>query len=452
MSSSHHKEHTYGFWTLTALVVGTMVGSGIFFIPAALASLGPISIFGWTVTSIGAIALAYLFARLAMLSENPGAPYTYVTQAFGPLAGFMVSWGYWCMSWTSIAAIPLAFVGYLSYFYPVLLENRDFTMYAALGVVWFATFINLLGRHVGSGVQLLTSVLKSIPLIAVSVIGLGYVQMENFTPFNISGLPAFDAINASAAMTLFAFIGLESATVPSGNVKGGPATVAKATMFGTLFGAVLYVLSTYSLLGIVPAVQLAQSNAPFVDAAKVMFAPSVIALIGYAVLVSSFGGLNGWVILQGQIPVNLAKAGMFPKFFGRAGHTGATLFGLLLATITIMFLLKVYPTVPARELFAHVILSGAALTLVAYLGAALASFKLLRGRSDTNGAPALSWMTKTAAVIGSVYAVWAIYGVQPLSLAVCGVLYAIGVPVYYTTVRVYQQKQAQHAVAEKLAA
>jgi APA family basic amino acid/polyamine antiporter len=230
-----------GFWLSTSLVVGNMTGSGIFLLPAALAVYGGISIFGWIFTLVGTIFLALVFSRLSRLITKAGGPYAYSKEGFGDFTGFLVAWGYWISIWCGNAAIAVAGVGYLSRFIPALKENHILSAGVAIGAIWLFTFINTKSiRRVGV-VQLITTIIKILPLLLLGTFGFLYFNGSHFTPLNLSADSSFDAVTATAALTLWAFLGLESATIPSDKVKNPTRTIPRATIAGIAIAALLYI-------------------------------------------------------------------------------------------------------------------------------------------------------------------------------------------------------------------
>lgn len=421
----------FGFWTATALVVGNMIGSGIFFLPASLAKLGPISIFGWALTSIGALSLAYIFACLTRSFPKAGGPYTHTQHAFGDIMGFLMAWGYWIMAWSSNAAISLAFVSYLSHFVPLLADIPLLGLGVAIGLVWLTTIINCMGIQYGGIVQVITVIVKLTPLILLGLLGWAYINTDYFFPLNMSGGSDLSAINASAALTMWAFIGLEAATVPADNVSNPSKTIARATLFGTGLGACVYIMTSLIIFGLIPTHELAESNAPFVIAATKVLGTYVAPFIGFCVLCSIFGGLNGWILVQGQIPYSLAKENLFPKIFLKTSANGTPVFGLVFSSILITIIMLMNLDSSFVEQFNTIILVGAVMTLIAYIFAALSALKLVRHGKEGAPSPRLA----VASFIGILYGIVAIYGAGIEILNVCMAAYALGIPVYLLSKR-----------------
>ncbi|MBX3486809.1 MAG: amino acid permease [Candidatus Paracaedibacteraceae bacterium] len=416
----------FGFWTATSLVLGNMIGSGIFYLPASLAHVGPISVLGWMITAIGAISLAYVFSKLSLHNPSAGGPFSFTRQAYGDEMGFFMAWGYWIMAWSSNAAVSLAFVSYLSHFIPYLAESKIASFGVATALIWLTTFLNCRNLKYGGFVQVLTVIIKISPLIAVALVGWYFIDVNNYTPFNPNHETPLEAINAAAAITMWAFIGLESATVPAENVENPGKTISRATLFGTLLGALIYIIITAVIFGLIPSDKLAQSNAPFVDAAILIFGSWIAPLVGFCVLVSIFGGLNGWIIMQGQIPYALAKEGLFPKAFKKLSDNGTPVFGLVFTSVLMTILMSMNYSKSLVSQFNNMILIGTIMTLGTYLSSALASIKLL-GHSFT---AKLKPQVILAVFLGSAYCIWAIFGSGLENLMICFIAYVCGIPVY----------------------
>ena len=263
-----------GLWACTALVVGNMIGSGVFALPASLAPFGGIAVGGWLITSVGSIALALVFGRLARLVPATGGPYAYTRAGFGDFAGFLVAWGYWITLWSGNAAVAVALSGYLAYFVPLLRAQPLAGLAGALAAIWLVTWINVRGVKEAGAFQMVTTVLKLVPLLLVATVGLAYVEPGHFVPLNTSGQSTLGALAACSALTLWAFLGLELATVPAGNVERPEVTIPRATVLGTVFAALLYIMVTVAAFGVVPLGELAHTTAPLADAAERLFGPS----------------------------------------------------------------------------------------------------------------------------------------------------------------------------------
>ena len=272
-------KRSMGLWMATALVVGNMVGSGIFTLPAVLAGeAGPASILALVFTGIGAMLLALVFANLGRAHPRTGGPYYFARRAFGDFVGFQTAWAYWIAAWVGNAAIAVAFAGYLGVFWGDVNTTNWLAALVAVGAIWLFTLVNILGARETGVAQVVTTVLKFVPLAVIGIVGLFYIKGGNFTPFTPAN-GGFDwHINAAATLALWAFIGLESATVPAEEVKDPERTIPRATILGTLATTLLYVVALVAIVGVLSQAALAGSSAPFADAANAIWGGTFLGL------------------------------------------------------------------------------------------------------------------------------------------------------------------------------
>jgi APA family basic amino acid/polyamine antiporter len=317
-----------------------MIGSGIFLLPSTLAAFGGISLVGWLFSSIGALLLAIVFGNLARLEPNTtGGPYAYTKIGLGEFPSYLVAWGYWVSIWSTNAAITVALVGYLEVFFPFLAGNAMASILTGLSFIWLFTWINSKKLKTIALIQLVTTILKIAPIILVGFIGILYVKADHFIPFNLSGESNFSAIVTTTTLTLFAFLGMESATIPSSKIKNAATTVRKATIVGTVVTIIVYILSSIAIMGIIPPATLAQSNAPFADAAALFWGESAKYIVAGGAVIATLGALNGWILIQGQIPMAAARDNLFPKVFGKVNANGAPITGIILSSILVSLLM-----------------------------------------------------------------------------------------------------------------
>ncbi|OWY38740.1 amino acid permease [Xenophilus sp. AP218F] len=427
---SQSKKGSLGVWMCTALVVGNMIGSGVFLLPASLAPYGGVSLIGWALTSAGAICLALVFARLSALLPKDGGPYAYIHAGFGDFAGFWIAWGYWIALWAGNAALAVAATSYMQVFFPALGHNQLLAGAFAISLIWIVTWINSRGAHSSGMVAVVTTLLKLLPLAAVTFIGFWHMHPENLA-FNPEHRPVMSSLSATMALTLWAFLGLESASVPAGDVVEPEKTIPRATVLGTLLATVLYILSTVSLMGLMPPGVLAASQAPFADAARLMWGDWGYWLVGFGAVVSCFGALNGWSLMQAHVPAAAAKDKLFPRRFAERNAAGVPIFGLVLssALVTILMAIKYAGGDNGVKIFEFIILLATATTLLpyAFCSMALLSIMLMRSKEFSARdyiAPGFF------AGIGFVYSLWALYG-SGADIVMWGMLLLLlGLPVY----------------------
>jgi basic amino acid/polyamine antiporter, APA family len=403
MQSTGEPRRSLGLAATTSIVIGNMVGSGIFLLPASMAPYGVYSLWGWVITTAGALLLARVFSNLARRSPRAGGPYAYPRLVFGDFAGFLLAWMYWLSCPASVAAIALAFVSYLANFFPLLAGNHLAGAGVALAAMWLLTGLNIVGVRAAGRMQLITVILKAAPLLVFALWGIFY-----FNPHMLAGRGTVQsvpsAINASGALAMWAFLGLECATVPADHVRDPERTIPRATLWGTGIAAALYILGTTAVMGIIPAGTLANSNAPFADAAKVVWGGWAGSLIAAVAIVSCFGALNGWILISGQFAQAAARDRLFPRPFAGESARGTPVFGLAFSSVVASLLvLMSYGRGGLVDMFNVMILIAIFFTLVPYMLCSLA--ELLLGRNDR--APARNI---TLALLAFTFALWATAG------------------------------------------
>ncbi len=425
---------TMGFSMAVALVMGNMIGSGIFLLPASLAPFGGVSLIGWLVSTVGAVLIALVFARLASLYPAAGGLYAYTRLGFGDLAGFLVGWGYWISTWCTLAAIAVAFVGYLDPFFPAVVRNPANAALAAVGTVWLLIGVNLAGVRAAGWVQLVTTVLKVAPLILVGVIGLTAFEPANFSIIQTDARSFVGAVNATATLTLWAFLGLECATIPAASIRDPARTIPRATIVGTLVAAVIYIVSTVGVMSMLPPAELARSTAPFADAARALAGDWAAGAIALGAAISCFGALNGWTLIVGQLPLAVARDGLFPPVFGRVSANGTPATGMIIAGLLTTALVGMNYTRQLVDLFTFIILLATLNTLVPYVFCSLAGFLITRGEGRDVSLSASSGAGLVAS-LAFIYALWTIGGAGVEVVYWGFLLIVAGLPVYVWVVR-----------------
>jgi basic amino acid/polyamine antiporter, APA family len=328
-----HGTAQFGLTSATALIIGTIVGVGIFNLPTSLAGYGPISLVSMALTTVGALALAVLFAGLSRRLPADGGPYAYARAAFGNAWGFTNAWSYWITAWAGNAAIAVGWVLYVEHFINTG-HNPVFSVLLVLVGLWIPAAINLSGVKNMGTVQVVTTIVKFVVLAFMATVGLFFIQAANYVPFNVSGERAIAAIGGGMAIALFSYLGVETAAVAAAKVRDPDRNIPRATILGTLATAVVYMLSLIAVFGILPSSTLADATAPFSDAANAIFggtwAGDVMAI---AVIISGFGALTGWTMICAEMPLAAAKDGLFPERFKRLSGTGVPTFGVVNSTV-----------------------------------------------------------------------------------------------------------------------
>jgi arginine:agmatine antiporter len=422
----------------TAIVVGNMVGAGFYLSPSALAPYGLLAILMWIVMGIGAGCLGLAFARLARMAPATGGPYAFTRMAYGDFAGFFVGWGYWISIWASLPAIAAAFTGSLIELIPAARGSRPIGVTLTLGAMWLVVLTNLRGVKTAGIVASLTTYAKLVPFGAIALLGLFSVRGELFSTLNPSGQSLFAAAAALAPLTMFAFLGLESATVPAGDVVDPERTIPRSTLLGVGISSLLYVLGTTVVLGVVPREQLIGSTAPFADVARMLWGSWAATLVSVAVVISTIGSLNGWTLLMGQVPMAAADDRLFPAFFGRRSARGVPATGMVVSAAFATALVLVQTSGGSGFAAIYALIIGLA-TLTAAIPYAFCSVAgvLIAARS---GGP----MPRLSAVeiIAFVFSIFVIYGCGPEAVLYGLLLLLLGIPVY-----VWQRREQAAAEA-----
>ena len=402
------KVQKIGLITTTSLVVGNMIGAGIFLLPALLAGQGSISILGWLFSAAGALILAKVFSNFSKIIVNKsGGPYTYSREGFGDFIGFLVAWGYWVCCWVGNASIVVAAISALTVFFPALNTNPILAVSVGLGLIWVLTWINTKGVEASGKIQLITTILKLLPLVFVIIVGAFYFKLENFPAFNLTGESNLATFAVVSTMTLYAFLGFESATIPAGNVENPEVTVPKATMWGTLISTAVYILGTIVLFGILPVDVLKASPAPFAEAGKIIGGDYASYFVAAGAAIAAIGALNGWILLTSQVPMATAKDNLFPKVFKKENKNGAPIFGLIIGSVLTSLVMLLSYADGLIEQFEFIIMLTTLTCLVPYLFV-MASYIIVVIEKKLH----MNNFIKTFLLgsLGFAYSIWAIYG------------------------------------------
>ncbi|MGF7148778.1 APA family basic amino acid/polyamine antiporter [Sphingomonas zeicaulis] len=401
-----------------ALVMGNMIGSGVFLLPAALAPYGWNAVAGWALTIAGAIALAYTLAQLTVARPEADGPTGFVEIAFGKVPSFLIGWSYWVSIWTANVTLAVAAVSYLSAFAPEIGRTPYLPALLAITLVWAVTLINLGGARSAGLFQLGTTILKLVPLAVVLVI-MGVLLATRgsaaVAPFPAEGFQAH-AVTASAAFTLWALLGFESASVVAAKVENPQRNIPRATLIGTLLTGIIYLVICSGVALMLPADVVAGSDAPFQIFVARYWAAGPALLIALFAAISTMGTLNGWVLLQGEQPLAMARRGLLPAWFGKTRANGTPTRALLVSSVLASIFVLINSSRSMSDLFAYMALLSTSATLWLYLACAAAALKLR--------------VAIPIAALGGVYALWTLYGagiwVSGLSL----LLMAAGLPLY----------------------
>ncbi|MGW2643257.1 APC family permease [Streptomyces sp. NPDC001348] len=439
-----------GLPAASALVIGSIIGTGVFALPSALAPYGPISLVAFVAITLGALALALTFGALSKRVPASGGPYVYAREAFGEFAGFLNAWSYWITAWAGNAAIVVAWVGYVEVFVNTG-HHKWVSVLLALVGLWIPAAINLTGVRNMGAFQVITTVLKFVPLVFMATVGLLFIDAHNFGPFNAGGQSALGAISAAGAIALFSYLGLEAASVVAGRVREPERNVPRATVYGTLICAVIYILGTLAVFGTVSHGELGGSTAPFTDAANNIFGGSWAGdIVAVAAIISGIGALNGWTMLCAEMPYAAARDGLFPRAFARLrGEGGVPAFGIVASTV-LASLITVFSYTRFDDVFTKIVLLSVLTAVIPYLFSAAAQlyWLLVRGRGSLS--PRRFARDVTVAGLALVFSYWSIQGSGYQTVYYGLFVLLLGVPVYVWLKRgqgVYGEATAPTAAA-----
>ena len=420
-----------GFWMALALVMGSMIGSGVFLLPASLAPLGWNSVFGWLITVTGALCVAAVFGQLSKALPKAGGPYAYTRAAFGDGAGFAIAWAYWISMWVGNAAIATGAVSYLSQLFPIV-GKPGVSAAVTIAIIWAFTLINISGTKLAGQVQIIWTIIKLLPLIAV--IGLAAYVLSSQGGQVVRPLVASDlslsAISTATILTLWAMLGLELATVPADKVTNPEKTIARATLFGTAGAGLIYIFVCSAVVLMLPAAITAASPAPFAEFVETYGganAGTVIAAVG---AISALGALNGWIMCQAELPAAMARDGLFPAFMAKAAPNGTPRNAHIFTSSLLTLVILMNSSRSMASMFEFLILLTTAIVLVMYFGCAAAAARLMI-KGELNRSKAFAVIIFLAAL----YSCWTIYGAGAEALLWGLILLLAGIPVFWLLIR-----------------
>ena len=421
------KSNKIGVVQLTILTMVNMMGSGIIMLPTKLAEIGTISIVSWLVTAVGSTALAYAFAQCGMFSKKSGGMGGYAEYSFGKAGNFMANYTYGVSLVIANTAIAISAVGYGSELFGATLSPLSIALWTIF-TLWLATVLNFGGARITGNISSFTIWGVIIPVVGISIIGWkwfdGSMYVNAWNPHNV---PTFEAIGVSISMTLWAFLGLESACANADAVENPEKNVPIAVLGGTLGAAVIYIVSTNVIAGIVPNLELANSTAPFGLAFAHMFDETVGKVIMVLMVMSCFGSLLGWQFTIAQVFKSSAEEGYFPAFFKKVTSKDAPVVGMITITAlqTLLSLMTISPSLNKQF---NVLVDLAVVTnVIPYLLSMAALAVLLKAE---NVAPQKYKTTVFVAFIGSLYSIYALYAAGEQAMLYGSIVTFIGWTLY----------------------
>ena len=421
------KSNKIGVVQLTILTMVNMMGSGIIMLPTKLAEIGTISIVSWLVTAVGSTALAYAFAQCGMFSKKSGGMGGYAEYSFGKAGNFMANYTYGVSLVIANTAIAISAVGYGSEFLGATLSPLSIALWTIF-TLWLATILNFGGARITGNISSFTIWGVIIPVVGISIIGWKWFDSSMYVnSWNPHNVPTFEAIGVSISMTLWAFLGLESACANADAVENPEKNVPIAVLGGTLGAAVIYIVSTNVIAGIVPNLELANSTAPFGLAFAHMFNETIGKVIMGLMVMSCFGSLLGWQFTIAQVFKSSAEEGYFPAFFKKVTSKDAPVVGMITITAlqTLLSLMTISPSLNKQF---NVLVDLAVVTnVIPYLLSMAALAVLLKAE---NVAPQKYKTTVFVAFIGSLYSIYALYAAGEQAMLYGSIVTFIGWTLY----------------------
>jgi APA family basic amino acid/polyamine antiporter len=421
-----------GLPSATALVVGSIIGTGVFTMPAVMAGAGTSSLITLGVVALGALVLAVLFGQLTKrVPSRDGGLYAYTRHEFGDFAGYLTAWCYWITCWAGNAAIVASWVFYVQELFGIDDPSAWTSFGIALTGLWIPAIINLAGVRQMAIVQNVTVVLKFLPLLLVATFGWFFVTSANFGPFNASGGGLYDAMNLAAGVALFSFIGVECASIAAGRVENPGRNVGRASVIGTAASGLLYVAVTAAVMGLVPHGQLVDDGAPFVAAFDAMFDGGWISkLVALTAVISGLGALNGWTMVTAEMPYAAAKDGLFLSAFGKLNRNQVPWVGIVVSTMVASLLMAwSYSGETGLRVFTYLVYLSVVTVAIPYFLSACAQLAFLVSRRRAVHGWALA-RDLGVSVIGGSFALWVTFASGYQSVYQAMLLLLLGLPLY----------------------
>lgn len=323
-----------GFWAVFSIVFGSQIGSGIFMLPSILAPYGMFGIYGWCFAGAGAVLLALVFSELCSRYPQTGGPHAYVKEVFGTIPAFFIGWAYWLVSWVSTSVVIVSAVAYLSPFFGDLSSNSNLSLILEITLLLILTLVNCGSVKLSGEIEFALTILKLIPFVIAPI-----ALFQHFEPSYIVtsekmlGVSSPKLICMATVLCFWGFVGLECATAPAGAVQKPEKNIPKAIILGTCSVAIIYLINSAAVMGVVPSEILAESAAPFVDAINIVAGKNMSLLLSAVASVVCIGTLNAWILASAQISLGLAESKLLPKVFAIKNDNGSPYASVLVSSL-----------------------------------------------------------------------------------------------------------------------
>jgi APA family basic amino acid/polyamine antiporter len=427
-----------GFWRCWGLVIGIVIGNGVFMLPAVLAPYGKLSLVAWIIAGIGTIFIALVLGMLAKRNAMQGGIYSYTRETQGDLAGFLIAWGYWISILAAVAAGSVAVTGYLSFFMPTISSNPIISAIIAIAFIWLITAINITGVKVASTFQLVTSLLKLLPLFIISVGALflgdpANAIIDSTLSDNADQPSTLFLISEMVMITMWAYIGIEAVTLPSDNIICPEKNIPRSLIIGTLTVTVIYISLSYGVMTLIPLAELAKSTAPLADAASIILGPWGAGFIAIAALISIVSSINANTLIVGIMPDALANDKLMPTFFSTKNKAGIPIKTVMLSGFLSSILVVMSFSEGLLSAFKTLIMLSTLTVLLPYATSSLA--EIIMQKRELTTTTKINWLSFSIALIALLFSTFAIIG-SGLMIALQGlILFAAGLPFYFWSKR-----------------
>ena len=415
-----------GFWRGWSIAVGCAIGSGVFMMPTLLAPYGMLGMAGWLVAGGGTLLVALSLSRLVRRIPKIGGPYAYVHEGLGHFAGFLTAWTYWIACIAAVSGIAIAFVGYLGVFIPEITNSRILSLIFALGLIWTIFALNIRSLEDSSKFQVVSTILKILPLLFMIVMGFTHMQPGNLPDYNPTDLHPAALLATVTTLVMWSFVGIETASVPAHNMVEPEKTIPKVLVAAVLTILTLYLLVSFAIALVVPADELMVSTAPFALAATKIMGPVGAALITFGALISTLGSLNANALTAGNVALAAARDNLLPDRFSVLSKSGTPGFAFLVSGLFVSVLLFMNYTKGLVAAFTFMAMLSTLSTLMAYAFCAVAEFYFLKNdRPGPERSKAIG-----LSIAAFLYAFFAIWGAGTEIVFYSFMLILIGMPIY----------------------
>ncbi|SCJ93508.1 Arginine/agmatine antiporter [uncultured Clostridium sp.] len=419
-----------GLFMATMLVCGNMIGSGVFMLPATLADVsGPLAtILAWILTTIGSVLVAISFANLGSKFPETGGAYQYVKEAFGEFAGFLSAWLYWNGSWIGNTAILVTLTSYSAAIFP-LLNDPIYSIIYSSAILWAVTILNIVGVKQAGKIQSFTTVFKIVFFALFIIVAFLNFDRNNLIPL-LPENKGLETISLAATTTLWAFIGLESATVAAGEIKDPEKNVKRSTIYGLLISAVIYLAISIASMGAMPNDVLAKSTAPLTDILAKALGNSVGIVISAIVVVSILGTTIGWILATARVSYAAGQDGVFPKIFGKVSSKYNTpVYSLVISSALVNILLLTNYQRSMVSAFAFITILATLSYLPVYLLSVSAEIMIMF-RTEKKISIGRFIGKSILPLLAFIYTIWTIYGSGAETVMWGFILMLLGIPFY----------------------